>query len=125
ELQGMLGAVPDPFACYLLGRGLKTFALRMERHNASGQAVAEFLERHPKVARVHYPGLESHPDRAVARRQMRGFGGGVSFAGRGGLADARRFVGALRIPPIAPRLRGVESLGEPAARLSVFAMTPP
>jgi cystathionine gamma-synthase len=123
ELQGMLGAVPDPFGCYLLGRGLKTFALRMERHNASGQAIAEFLERHPKVERVHYPGLESHPDRATARRQMRGFGGVVSFELKGGLSDCSRFVDALRIPQIAPSLGGVESLVEQPSLMSFYELT--
>jgi cystathionine gamma-synthase len=124
ELSGMLGGVPDPFGCYLLGRGLKTFALRMERHNASGQAIAEFLERHPKVERVHYPGLGGHPDRAVARRQMRGFGGVVSFELKGGLADCSRFVDALRIPQIAPSLGGVESLVEQPSLMSYYELTP-
>jgi len=123
ELQGMLGAVPDPMGCYLLGRGLKTFALRMERHNASGQAIAEFLERHPKVERVHYPGLASHPDRAIAHRQMRGFGGVVSFELKGGLADCSRFVDALRIPQIAPSLGGVESLVEQPSLMSFYELT--
>ena len=124
ELSGMLGGVPDPFGCYLLGRGLKTFALRMERHNASGQAIAEFLERHPKVERVYYPGLASHPERALARRQMRGFGGVVSFELKGSLADGSRFVDALRIPQIAPSLGGVESLVEQPSLMSFYELTP-
>lgn len=124
DLQGVLGAVPDPMGCYLLGRGLKTFALRMERQNASGQAVAEYLESHPKVARVHYPGLASHPDHAVARRQMRGFGGVVSFELHGTLQDCSRFVDALKIPQIAPSLGGVESLIEQPALMSFFELSP-
>jgi cystathionine gamma-synthase len=79
EFQGMLGGIPDPTSSYLLARGLKTFGLRLERQNESGQRIAEFLEKHPRVARVHYPGLPSHPDHEVARRQMRGFGGVVTF----------------------------------------------
>ena len=120
----MLGAVPDPMGCYLLGRGLKTFALRMERQNASGQRIAEYLEKHPKVTRVHYPGLASHPDHAVAKRQMRGFGGVVSFELQGGLEDCSRFVDAMRIPQIAPSLGGVESLIEQPALMSFYELTP-
>jgi cystathionine gamma-synthase len=124
ELQGMLGGVPDPMGCYLLGRGLKTFALRMAQHNASGQALAEYLERHPKVKKVHYPGLLSHPDHAVAVRQMRGFGGVVSFELDGSLEDCSRFVDALRIPQIAPSLGGVESLVEQPSLMSFYELTP-
>jgi cystathionine gamma-synthase len=124
DFQGMLGAVPDPTGCYLLGRGLKTFALRMERQNASGQAIAEFLEGHSKVKRVHYPGLPSHPDHAVAKRQMRGFGGVVSFELDGTLEDCSRFVDAMTIPQIAPSLGGVESLIEQPALMSFYELTP-
>jgi len=124
DYQGMLGAVPDPGGCHLLGRGLKTFALRMARQNASGQAIAEFLERHPKVARVHYPGLPGHPDHAVARRQMRGFGGVVSFELKGSLQDCSRFVDAVQIPQIAPSLGGVESLIEQPALMSFYELAP-
>jgi cystathionine gamma-synthase len=124
DFQGMLGAVPDPMGCYLLGRGLKTFALRVARQNASGQAIAEFLETHPKVKRVHYPGLPSHPDHAVARRQMRGFGGVVSFELAGSLEDCSRFVDAMTIPQIAPSLGGVESLIEQPALMSFYELTP-
>jgi len=124
DYQGMLGAVSGPQGCYLLGRGLKTFALRMERQNASGQAIAEFLEKHPKVKRVHYPGLASHPDHAVAKRQMRGFGGVVSFELAGTLEDCSRFVDAMTIPQIAPSLGGVESLIEQPALMSFYELTP-
>lgn len=124
DVQGMLGAVPDPMGCYLLERGLKTFALRVARQNASGQAIAEFLEAHPKVARVHYPGLPSHPDHGIARRQMKGFGGVVSFELRGSLEDCSRFVDAMTIPQIAPSLGGVESLIEQPALMSFYELTP-
>jgi cystathionine gamma-synthase len=123
DFQGMLGSVPDPVGCYLLGRGLKTFALRMARHNANGQAVAEFLEGHPKVKRVHYPGLASHPDHDVARRQMRGFGGVVSFELDGAIEDCSRFVDALKIPQIAPSLGGVESLVEQPSLMSYYELS--
>jgi cystathionine gamma-synthase len=123
DFQGMLGAVPDPTSCYLLSRGLKTFALRLERQNESGQRIAEFLERHPRVKRVHYPGLASHPDHAVARRQMRGFGGVVSFELDGGLEEGGRLVDALRIPQIAPSLGGVESLVEQPSLMSYYELT--
>jgi cystathionine gamma-synthase len=124
EYQGMLGGIPDPTSSYLLARGLKTFGLRLERQNESGQRVAEFLERHPRVERVHYPGLASHPDHEVARRQMKGFGGVVSFEIRGSLQDASRFVDAVRIPQIAPSLGGVESLIEQPALMSFFELAP-
>lgn len=107
ETQGVLGGICDPHAAYLLGRGLKTFALRMERHNQNGQAVAEFLARHPRVTKVHYPGLPDHPDHAIARAQMRGFGGVVSFEVAGDLHSAMAVVDRLRLPYIAPSFGGV------------------
>ena len=108
----MLGGVVDSHAAWLLLRGLKTLSLRMERHNANGQAVAEWLEAHPKVRRVFYPGLASHPDHAAAKRQMGGFSGVVTFELEADLAGAIRFVDALEIPYQAPSLGGVESLVE-------------
>ena len=122
-LQGVTGAVVDPFAAYLLVRGLKTFALRLERQNANAQALAEFLAGHPRVRTVHYPGLPSHPQHAVARRQMRGFGGVVSFEIDGDLDAAARVVDACRIPLIAPSLGGVESLIEQPALMSFYELT--
>jgi cystathionine gamma-synthase len=124
ELQGMLGGVPDPTSAYLLARGLKTFALRLARQNESGQRIAEHLEKHPRIERVHYPGLASHPDHEVARRQMSGFGGLVSFEIRGSREDGSRFIDRLRIPQIAPSLGGVESLIEQPSLMSFFEMTP-
>lgn len=123
EAQGMLGGICDPHSAYLLLRGLKTFGLRMERHNASGLAVARFLEAHPRVARVHYPGLESHPDHAVAAAQMRGFGGVVSFEIAGDLQATAAFIDRLRLPYIAPSLGGVESLVEQPALMSFYELT--
>lgn len=124
EFQGMLGSVPDPTSAYLLARGLKTFALRLARQNESGQRIAEFLAAHPKVEQVHYPGLPGHPGHEVARRQMTGYGGVVSFEFKGSLADGSRFVDALRIPQIAPSLGGVESLVEQPSLMSFFELTP-
>ncbi len=122
-LQAVTGAVPDPFGAYLLIRGLKTFALRIARQNANAQAVAEFLAAHPKVKAVHYAGLPTHPQHQVARRQMRGFGGVVSFEVAGDLAAASRVVDGCRIPHIAPSLGGVESLIEQCALMSFYELT--
>jgi cystathionine gamma-synthase len=123
DLHGITGSVLAPFAAYLLIRGLKTLALRITRQNANAQRIAEFLDAHPKVTHVHYPGLASHPEHAIAMRQMRGFGGVVSFEVRGDLATASRLVDACRIPRIAPSLGGVESLIEQPALMSFFELT--
>jgi cystathionine gamma-synthase len=122
-LQGVTGAVVDPFAAYLLVRGLKTFALRMERQNTNAQAIAEFLAGHPRVTAVHYAGLTTHPQHDVARKQMRGFGGVVSFEVRGDLEAASRVIDACRIPHIAASLGGVESLVEQPAVMSFYELT--
>jgi cystathionine gamma-synthase len=122
-LQGVTGAVIDPFAAYLLIRGLKTLALRIERQNANAQRIAEFLERHPKVTRVHYAGLPSHPEHAIAKKQMRGYGGVISFEVAGDLDSASRVVDGCRIPRIAPSLGGVESLIEQPALMSFYELT--
>jgi cystathionine gamma-synthase len=106
----LLGGVSAPHDAYLLLRGLKTLGLRVQRHNENGLRIAAFLEGHPKVRRVFYPGLTSHPDHAVARRQMRGFGGVVSFEIDGEQRRTAAFVDALRLPHIGPSLGGVESL---------------
>ena len=124
EAQGVLGGITDPNPAYLLIRGLKTFALRMQQHNANGMALATFLEQHPRVRRVYYPGLASHPCHDVARRQMRGFGGVVSFEVDGSLEQTSAFIDALRIPYIAPSLGGVESLVEQPALMSYYELTP-
>jgi len=123
SMHGMIGGVLDPFAAYLLVRGLKTLALRIERQNANAQALAEFLARHPRVAAVHYPGLPTHPQHEIARRQMRGYGGVVSFEVTGGLDAASRVVDACTIPRIAPSLGGVESRIEQPALMSFYELT--
>jgi cystathionine gamma-lyase len=111
-LQNAVGAVPGPMDCYFTLRGLKTLPLRMQRHQDNALAVARFLEAHPKVERVLYPGLPSHPQHALARAQMSGFGGMISMYLRGRLDEARRFLGAVRIFTLAESLGGVESLIE-------------
>ena len=123
SLQAITGAVVDPFAAYLLVRGLKTFALRVARQNANAQALAEFLAAHPRVTAVHYAGLPDHPHHQVARRQMRGFGGVVSFEVAGNLEAASRVVDACHIPQIAPSLGGAESLIEQPALMSFYELT--
>ncbi len=111
-IQNAVGAVPGPFDAWLVLRGVKTLGLRMERHSANGLAVAEWLTEHPRVTRVNYPGLGSHPEHAVARRQMRAFGGMVSFELKGGEAAAKRMAARTRIFALAESLGGVESLIE-------------
>jgi methionine-gamma-lyase len=105
-----LGGSMDPEAAFLLIRGMKTLGIRVERQCRTAMAVARFLEKHPKVARVHYPGLPTHPDHALAKRQMRGFGSMLAFDHRGGLAGARRFGDRIRVFLLAASLGGVESL---------------
>jgi cystathionine gamma-lyase len=109
-LQNSVGAVAGPFDSFLALRGVKTLALRMERHNANGLATARWLEGRPEVERVIYPWLDSHPQHELARRQMAGGGGIVSFVIRGGLESARRFLEACRVFTLAESLGGVESL---------------
>jgi cystathionine gamma-synthase len=125
NLRGIMGAINGPQNCYLLGRGLKTFELRMQRHNENGMMVAEFLASHPRVERVYYPGLPSHPYYEVARKTMRGFGGLVTFLVKD--ADWRAtadIVDAVKIPRIAPSLGGVESLIEQPLVMSYYQQTP-
>ncbi len=121
--RGVLGGTIGPQDAYLLLRGLKTLALRVQRHNENGLRVAQFLEGHPKVRRVYYPGLPSHPDYTVAREQMTGFGGVVSFEIEGDLKSTGAFVDALRLPCIGPSLGGVESLVEQVALQSYYELT--
>jgi cystathionine beta-lyase/cystathionine gamma-synthase len=111
-LHNAVGAIAGPFDSFLALRGVKTLALRMERHNQSALALAQWLEAHPKVARVHYPGLESHPQHALAKRQMRGGGGMISIDLKSDLAGSRRFLETLKIFALAESLGGVESLIE-------------
>jgi len=124
-LRGIMGGVSSPHVAYLLERGLKTFAVRMERHNANGMAVARYLERHPRVERVFYPGLESHPFHAVARDSMRGYGGLVTFLLRD--ADWRQtaaVVDRMKIARIGPSLGGVETLIEQPLVMSYWNYSP-
>jgi cystathionine gamma-synthase len=118
--RGVLGGVSSPHDAYLLLRGLKTLALRVQRQNENGLRIAEFLEEHPAVQRVYYPGLPSHPDHEVARRQMTGFGSVVSFEIEEQSEDGKRtsrFIDLLRLPYVGPTLGGVESIVEQPARL--------
>ncbi len=124
QSQGILGCVVDPHQAYLILRGLKTLGIRMRQHNANGLAVAHFLESHPKVRRVWYPGLESHPDHAIAQKTMTGFGGVVSFEIDGDGPAASRFIDALSIARIGPSLGGVESLVEQPAIISYYDTDP-
>ncbi len=111
-LQNAVGAIAGPFDSFLALRGLKTLALRMERHCSNAMALAQWLEQQPKVARVHYPGLASHPQHELAERQMHGYGGMISIELDSDLAGARRFLEAMRIFALAESLGGVESLIE-------------
>jgi cystathionine gamma-lyase len=111
-LQNAVGGVPSPMDSFLVLRGLKTLHVRMDRHGENALAIARFLEGHPQVEKVTYPGLPSHPQHALARKQMRGFGGMLTFVIRGGLDAARRFLEAVRIFACAESLGGVESLIE-------------
>jgi cystathionine gamma-synthase len=122
EVQGVLGGVPDPHNAYLLLRGLKTLAVRVARQNENGMKVARFLESHPKIRCVHYPGLPSHPDHELAARQMAGFGGVVSFEPEADLEKTSAFIDAVRIPYIGPSLGGVESIIEQPALMSHFTL---
>jgi len=108
--RGVLGGISNPHDAYLLLRGLKTLDLRVRRQNENGQCVAQFLADHPAIRCVHYPGLPSHPDYEIARRQMSGFGGVVSFEIEGDMGKTSRFVDLLRLPYIGPTLGGVESI---------------
>jgi cystathionine gamma-synthase len=125
-LQNATGAVPGPWDCYLIQRGAKTLALRMERHCTNAQAVAEFLDIHESVATTYYPGLATHPGHAVAERQMRGFGGIVSFLHAGGETDALALVARTQVFTLAESLGAVESLIEHPGRMThaVLAESP-
>jgi cystathionine beta-lyase/cystathionine gamma-synthase len=108
-LQRSAGAGLAPMDCFLVSRGIKTLAVRMERHNSNGMALAKFLENHPKVKRVFYPGLASHPQHEIAKRQQRGFGAMLSFD-VGSLEAARRLLNHVKLCSLAESLGGVETL---------------
>lgn len=124
QSQAMLGAIVDPHAAYLILRGIKTLALRMERHNANGAAAARFLAGHPKVRKVWHPSLPDHPDHAVAHATMHGFGGVVTFEIDGDMATTHQFIDALKIPTVGPSLGGVESLVSPLALMGYADLEP-
>ncbi len=119
-----IGGVPDPHQSWLLLRGLKTFAIRMAQHNRNAQYIAEFLHQHPRVARVWYPGLPSHPDHELAKQQMGGFGGLVSFELDGDGQQTLKFVDSLRLWLLGPSLGGVESLVSHPATVSYYDFPP-
>ncbi|MDP7019156.1 MAG: aminotransferase class I/II-fold pyridoxal phosphate-dependent enzyme [Pirellulaceae bacterium] len=124
-LRGIMGAINSAHNMYLLERGLKTFELRMERHNANGQAVAEYLEQHPAIERVYYPGLPSHKHHELAQRTMRGFGGLITFLVKD--ADWKKtaeIVDRVELARIAPSLGGAESLIEQPLIMSYYECTP-
>jgi len=108
-LQNAAGAILSPFESWLILRGVKTLAVRMRQHNSNGLVVAQYLERHPKVKKVHYPGLPSHPQHELAQRQMKGFGGMISFE-TGSLENARSVLRSVRLCSLAESLGGVETL---------------
>ncbi len=125
ELRGVMGGINSPHNLYLLQRGLKTFELRMQRHNENGQAVAEFLNEHPRVEHVFYPGLTTHPTHEIAKRTMHGFGGLVTFLVKD--ADWRAtadVVDRVKIARIGPSLGGVETLIEQPLVMSYYTQTP-
>jgi cystathionine gamma-lyase len=111
-MQNAAGGVPAPMDCFLVMRGLKTLHVRMERHAQNAMAIARMLEKHPRVERVIYPGLESHPQHSLAKAQMTGFGGMITFFVKGGLAEARTFLEKVKLFTLAESLGGVESLIE-------------
>ncbi len=115
-----LGGICDPNTAFLLDRGLKTLAVRVAKHNANAQTIAEFLEAHPKVTKVFYPGLKSHPQHDIAKKLMSGFGGVVTFLLDADFEKTARFVDSLKIPMIGPSLGGVESLVEQAVTMGYW-----
>ena len=121
-LQNAIGAVPAPFDCYMALRGLKTLHLRMRQHSANALAVAQFLQSHELVDRVIYPGLPSHPQYAIAQRQMSASGGMITFFLHGGLDESRTFLSSLRLFALAESLGAVESLAEHPAIMTHAAV---
>lgn len=111
-IQNATGSVPGPFDCFLVLRGIKTLAIRMERHAENAMRIARYLEKHSKVKRVIYPGLKSHPQHELAKKQMSGYGGVISFFIDGGLEAAKKFLERVEIFSLAESLGGVESLIE-------------
>jgi cystathionine beta-lyase/cystathionine gamma-synthase len=123
-IQKSVGGVPSPFDCYLVLRGLKTLAVRMKQHVAAAGILVEYLRQHPRVERVFYPGLATHPGHEVARRQMKGMGGMISFELSGGIPASTAFLKALRVFACAESLGGVESLAEHPAIMTHASLPP-
>lgn len=123
-LQNAIGAVPSPFDCFMVMRGAKTLHLRMREHERSAIAVANFLEANPKVEKVAYPGLASHPQHEIAKKQQRGFGGMITFWLKGGMEQSRQFLENLHIFVCAESLGGVESLAEHPAIMTHASVAP-
>ena len=117
-LQNAVGAIPGPLDCYLVLRGIKTLAVRMDRHNENARTISEFLTKQPKVEKVNYPGLVDHPQRGIIKRQMRGNGGMLSFHLRGGFNQCKKLLESLRLFTVAESLGGVESLIEHPASMT-------
>jgi len=120
RMQRMIGATPGPFTCFLLERGLKTFSLRMEHHNKAGLAIAQMLEAHPRIEKVWYPGLKSHPDYKIAKKLLKGFGSVITFLVKGGNRETCKFIDSLKLFLITPSLGGSESLVTQMATMSFF-----
>ncbi len=118
EMLMTIGGICDPNTSYLLERGLKTLDLRVRKHNESAQKIAQFLENHSKISKVFYPGLKSHPDYEIAKQQMKGFGGVVSFLIKSDLKGGMKFIDRLSIPQIAPSFGGAETLIEQPVLMS-------
>lgn len=121
-LSKSFGGVPGPFDCYLALRGLKTLKVRMEQHCRAGAVIARYLQKHPKIEKVIYPGLEEHPQHEIAKKQMRGFGGMITFYLKGGLEESRKFLNSVQIMTLAESLGGVESLIECPALMTHFSV---
>jgi len=117
-LQNAVGAVPGPLDCWLVLRGIKTLAVRMDRHNSNAKQISEYLQKQPKVESVYYPGLPDHPQRKIIQRQMRGYGGMLSFELKGGFKECERLLKRLRVFTLAESLGGVESLIEHPASMT-------
>ena len=113
-----MGAIPSAFDCFLILRGIKTLSLRMKKHNENGLKIARFLKQHKKVSKITYPGLPNHPQKEIARKQMNGFGGIVSFLFDGNLNQIKTFMKKLKLFTIAESLGGVESLIESPALMT-------
>jgi cystathionine gamma-lyase len=124
RIRNVVGGIPGPQDCWLILRGIKTLSLRMEAHCANAMHLARVLVKHPAVTQVRYPGLEDHPQHALAARQMRRFGGMLSFEVRGGIEGARHIFKSVRLFAFAPSLGGVESLLAHPATMSHAACTP-